>query len=185
MKHGSQLIDVLKQAIMTTGIIKEDQSDLMLVVSSIALNLIHHQIGFIDVDSQWQRGVTASANILDDLALQATSSVIAEAYKKAAGELRQAIRPTSPRMIENDPYFSKSRDDEPSFIILGRDPVGYATAITWCHLREHLIETGVLPNNEHEQQHIRKVKDLAEQIKQYQPKSYGGNPIPFDEVSLF
>ena len=39
------------------------------------------------------------------------------------------------RLIDKNPCLVKARDDEPAFLVLGRDPAAFATLETWCEER--------------------------------------------------
>jgi hypothetical protein len=77
------------------------------------------------------------------------------------------------RIIDKDPCLVKARDEEPAFIILGRDPAAFATLETWCEERWRLIHTGLLPDNEQECEHIAEAQRIMEAMREYQPKSFG------------
>lgn len=52
------------------------------------------------------------------------------------------------RRIDSDPCLKRAMDDEPSFILLARDPMMPALARLWCSVRRMEIANGTRPGSD-------------------------------------
>jgi hypothetical protein len=78
--------------------------------------------------------------------------------------------------------YANAKDDEPMFILLGRDPAAACIVRCWIALRNHLENCGAIQKNE--QQTIEAL-ELADKLEQYARDLGKGNQVnELREVSI-
>lgn len=65
---------------------------------------------------------------------------------------------------------AKAEDDEPYFVLLGRDSSAPALITAWVNQRRHKIRVGLVPNTPAEHAQIAEAGELAKAMLEFQAK---------------